>query len=171
MHWKSCITAQFYPIYNATYCHWGFTSNRFFKLQKERFQLLHVISIMPILNHYWKRLICSKLNASRKQKHWNYIKDTNKMNFQNILIQCSLNLMIIIHMIIDINLYQLSTKTSTEWLCVRHYISEILTKNPECITEILATHSFSDFSNYMENYYIQNYKENFLTENCYICQN
>ena len=36
-----------------------------------------------------------------KQKHWNYIIDKNEMNFQNILNQCSLNQMIIIHMILD----------------------------------------------------------------------
>ena len=35
----------------------------------------------------------------------------------------------------------------------------------------LDTHSFSGFSNFMKNYYIQNYNENCLIENCYICQN
>ena len=42
---------------------------------------------------------------------------------------------------------------------------------PECITEKLDTHSFSGFLNYMNNNYIQNYNENCLVENCYICQN
>ena len=59
-------------------------------------------------------------------------------------------------------LYQLPTKTSTGRLCVRHHIPEILTKTPECIAEKLDTHSFSVFSNYMKNYYIQNYKVNCL---------
>ena len=51
-----------------------------------------------------------------------------------------------------------------------HYIPELLSKTPECITEKLDTHSFSGFSNYMKNYYIRNYNENCLIENCYICQ-
>ena len=67
-------------------------------------------------------------------------------------------------------LYQLPTKTSTGRLCIRHYIPELLSKAPECITEKLDTHSFSGFSNYMKNYYIRNYNENCLIENCYICQ-
>ena len=80
------------------------------------------------------------------------------MNFQNILIQCSLNQMIIIHMILDINLFyiQLPTKTSTGWLCIRYYISELLTQTPECLTEKLDTQSLSVFSDFMKNYYIQN---------------
>ena len=61
------------------------------------------------------------------------------MNFQNILNQCSLNQMIIIQH--DTRrqslLYQLPTKTSTGRLCIRHYIPELLTKTPECITEKL----------------------------------
>ena len=61
-------------------------------------------------------------------------------------------------------LYQLPTKTSTGQLCVRHYIPEIFTKTPECITEKLDTHSFSGFPNYMKNYHIQNYKANCLIE-------
>ena len=68
-------------------------------------------------------------------------------------------------------LYQLPTKTSTGRLCIRHYIPELLSKTPECITEKLDTHSFSGFSNYMKNYYIRNCNENCLIENCYICQN
>ena len=63
---------------------------------------------MPIRNHYQKRLICSKLKISWKQKHWNYIIDRNKMNFQNILNQCSLNQMIIIDMILDISLFYIN---------------------------------------------------------------
>ena len=42
-------------------------------------------------------------------------------------------------------LNQLPTKTSTGRLCIRHYIPELLSKTPECITEKLDTHSFSVF--------------------------
>ena len=43
-------------------------------------------------------------------------------------------------------------------------------QTPECITEKLYTNSLSGFSNYMKNYYIRNYNENCVIENCYICQ-
>ena len=43
-----------------------------------------------------------------KTKAFNYIIDTNKMNFQNILNQYSLNQMIIIHMILDISLFYIN---------------------------------------------------------------
>ena len=88
------------------------------------------------------------------------------MNPQNILIQCSLNQMIIIHMILDINLFYINYQQRRA-----PEIPEILTKTPECIIEKLDTHSFSGFSNYMKNYYIQNYKAICLIENYYICQN
>ena len=37
------------------YCElsWLFKSDRIFKLQKELFELLHAVSIMPLWNHYW----------------------------------------------------------------------------------------------------------------------
>ena len=95
------------------------------------------------------------------------------MNFQNILNQCSLNQMIIIHMILNISLFYINYQQRQAldgWLCIRHYIPELLSKTPECMTEKLDTHSLSGFSNYMKNYYIRNYNENCLIENCYICQ-
>ena len=64
-------------------------------------------------------------------------------------------------------LYELPTKTSTGRLCIGTIYQNYF---PECITEKLDTHSFSGFSNYMRNYYIRNYNENCLIENCYICQ-
>ena len=98
------------------------------------------------------------------------------MKFQSILNQCSLNQMIIIHMILDISLIyinyqQRQARDGYVYVLIRHYMPELLTKTPECITEKLDTHSFSGFSNYMNNYCIHNYNENCLIENCYICQN
>ena len=95
------------------------------------------------------------------------------MNFQNILNQCSLNQMIIIHMIIDISLFYINYQQRQAldgYVLYVHYIPELLSRTPECITEKLDTHSFSGFSNYMKNYYIRNYNENCLIENCYICK-
>ena len=108
IYWKYHITAKFCPIYDTAYCHGVLNQTEYSNYKKELLELLHAVSIMPIRNHYLKRLICSKLKISRKQKHWSYIIDTNKMNFQNILNQCSLNQMIFIHMILDISLFYIN---------------------------------------------------------------
>ena len=134
-------------------------------------------------------ITCSKYNAHieplletlkmlediMKTKHWNYIIDTNEMNFpmnfKNILIQRSLFQKLLIHMILDINLFYINYQQSSGWLCIRHYIPELLTKTPKCIIiEKLDTRSFSGVSNHMRNHYIQSCNENCLIENCYICQ-
>ena len=53
------------------------------------------------------------------------------MNSQNTLIQYSLNQMIFIHTILDTNLFYINYqhKQARGQLCIRYYISEILTKN------------------------------------------
>ena len=87
---------------------WGFQSDRIFKLQKELFELLHAVCIMPIRKAFLKTPNLLKLSISWKQKHWNDIVDTNEINFQNICNQCSLNQMIIIHMILHISLFYIN---------------------------------------------------------------
>ena len=54
---------------------------------------------MPIL----KALNLLKIEDTVKTKALEFIIDTNTMNFQNILIQWSLNQIIITHMILEIN--------------------------------------------------------------------
>ena len=56
----------------------------------------------------FKTLNLLKIEDIMKTERWNYIIDTKKMNFQNILNQCSLNQMIIIHMILDISLFYIN---------------------------------------------------------------
>ena len=87
---------------------WGFKSDRIFKLQKRNVRIITCSKYNAHTEPLLKRLICSKLKISWKQKHWNYIIDTNKMNFQNILNQCSLYQMIIIHMTLDISLFYIN---------------------------------------------------------------
>ena len=93
----------------------------------------------------------------------------NEINYPNILIQCSLNQRIIIHMILNINLFYINYQQRRA-ICIRQYIPELPIKPMECIIENLIIHSVSVFSNYMKNYHIQNYNENCRIENCYIYQ-
>ena len=145
---------------------WGFKSDRLFKLQKRAVRII----------------TCSKYNAHAEPllKALNLLKVEDIMKIKALKLYYrykqndSLNQMIIIHMILDINLFYINYQQRRALhgqLCVRHYIPEILTKTSECITKKLDTYSFSGFSNYMKNYYIQNYKVNCLIEHCYICQN
>ena len=151
---------------------WGFKSDRIFKLQKRAVRII----------------TCSKYNAQRDP----LLKTLNLLKIEDIMKTKALKLYYrykqnelpkyFESMFTESNdnhshdarhkclLYQLPTKTSTGRLCIRHYIPELLSKTPECITEKLDTHSLSGFSNYMKNYYIRNYNENCLIENCYVCQ-
>ena len=84
-------------------CSWGFKSDRLFKLQKRAVRIITCSKYNAHTEPLFKALNLLKIEDIMKIKHRNYIIDTNKMNYQNILIQCSLNQMIIIHMILDIN--------------------------------------------------------------------
>ena len=87
---------------------WGFKSDRIFKLQKRAVRIIACSKYNAHTEPLLKTLNLFKIEDIMKKKHWNYIIDTNKMNFQNILNQCSLNQMIIIHMILDISLFYIN---------------------------------------------------------------
>ena len=114
-------SAKLCPIYNTLYCHGVLSLIDFLNYKKELFELLHVVSIIPILNHYQKLLI--QIEHIMKTIALNYITDTNEMNFQKYFDS----------MFTESNdnhshdtrhkslLYKLPTKTSTKWLCIYYY--------------------------------------------------
>ena len=67
-----------------------------------------------------------KIKAIMKTKNQNYIIDTNAMDFQNILIQCSLNQMKLIYMILDINLFYINYQQRQ---ALDGYVSDIISQN------------------------------------------
>ena len=95
---------------------WGFMSDRIFKLQKRAVRIITCSKYNAHTEPLLKTLNMLKLKISWIQKHWNYIIDAHKMNFQNVLNQCSLNQMIIIHMILDISLFYVITKKDKHWV-------------------------------------------------------
>ena len=152
---------------------WGFKSDRIFKLQKR------AVPIIP----------CSKYNAHKEplSKTLNLLKieDTMKTKalkschgykrnelpkyFESMFTESNAN-----HSHDTRHkyvLYQLPTKTTTGRLCIGHYITELLTKTPECITGKLDIYSecFQMIWKFTVSRIIMN--ENCLIENCYICQN
>ena len=64
------------------------------------------------------------------------------MNFPNILIQCSLNQMIIIKMTLDIILFYINYQQRKHRVVV---YKTLYTKALECIIEKLVTHPYNDF--------------------------
>ena len=120
-HSSPAHSAKLCPIYNTLYCHGVLSLIDFLNYKKELFELLHVVSIMPILDHYWKLLI--QIEHIMKTIALNYIIDTNEMNFQKYFDL----------MFTESNdnhshdtrhkslLYKLPTKTSTKWLCIYYY--------------------------------------------------
>ena len=151
---------------------WGFKSDRIFKLQKRAVRIITCSKYNAHTEPLLKTLNLLKIEDIMKTKalklYYRYKQNELPKYFESMFTESNDN-----HSH-DIRhkclLYQLPTKTSTGRLCIRHYIPELLSKTPECITEKLDTHSFSGFSNYMKNYYIRNYNENCLIENCYVCQ-
>ena len=163
---------------NLQYCIllWGFKSDRLLKLQKRAVRIItrskynaHTEVTEPLLKtlnllkiKHITKIKALKLFYRYKQielpKYFDSMFTESKDNHSHDTRHKFL-------------LYQLPTKMSTGWLCVRHYIPEILIKTPESMTEKLDINSFSAFSNYMKNYYIQIYKKNCLIKNCFICQN
>ena len=68
------------------------------------------------------------------------------MNFQNILIQCSLNQMIIIHMIQDISLFCIMTNKDKHWAAMYKTLYNRTTyQNTWRYNWKLDDHSFSEF--------------------------
>ena len=152
---------------------WGFKSDIFLKLQKRAVRIITCSKYNAHTEPLFKTLNLLKIEDIMKIKalksYYRYKQNELQKYFDSLFTESNDN-----HSHDTRHksvLYQLPTKTSTERLYVRHYIPEILTKTPECITEKLDTHSFGAFSNYMKNCHIQNYKANCLIENCYICQN
>ena len=151
---------------------WGFKSDRIFKLQKRAVRIITCSKYNAHTEPLLKTLNLLKIEDIMKTKalklYYRYKQNELPKYFESMFTESNDN-----HSHDTRHkslLYQLPTKTSTGRLCIRHYIPELLSKTPECITEKLDTHSFSGFSNYMKHYYIRNYNENCLIESCYICQ-
>ena len=151
---------------------WGFKSDRIFKLQKRAVRIFTCSKYNAHTELLLKTLNLLRIKDMMKTKalklYYRYKENELPKYFESMFTESNDN-----HSHDTRHkslLYQLRTKTSTGRLCKRLYIPELLSKTPECITEKLDTHSFSGFSNYMKNYYIRNYNENCLIENCYICQ-
>ena len=109
---------------------WGFKSDRIFKLQKRAVRII----------------TCSKYNAHTEP----LLKTLNLLKIEDIMKTKALKSYYTRYKQNELPkyfesmslLYQLPTKTSTGRLCIRHYIPEVLSKTPECITEIITRYSF-----------------------------
>ena len=96
-------SAYFYPIYNTACCHGVLSQINYLNYKKA----VRIITCgkYNATEPLSKTLDLLNLKTPWKQKHQNYIIDTNEINFPDILIQCSRNQMIIVHIILDINLF------------------------------------------------------------------
>ena len=87
---------------------WGFKSDRIFKLQKRAVRIITCSKYNAHTEPLLKTLNLLKIEDIMKTKALKLYYRYKKMNFQNILNQCSLNQMIIIHMILDISLFYIN---------------------------------------------------------------
>ena len=61
------------------------------------------------------------------------------------------------------------TRTKIQEKCLRQYLPVLLNATEDNIIEKIATHSYNGFSNYVKVCFIQGYKLECESENCYIC--
>ena len=54
---------------------------------------------------------------------------------------------------------------------IRYFIPQLLDKLPMCIKEKISTHSYSGFSNYVKSFFINEYLDECLVPDCYVCNN
>ena len=63
------------------------------------------------------------------------------------------------------------TRTQCAQNSVRNELPFVLNNTDVMITAKFCTHSPQGFSNYVKNYFIENYVEHCQIQNCYICHN
>ena len=126
---------------------WGFKSDKIFKLQKKAVRIIACSKYNAHTEPLLKTLNLLKIEDIMKTKalklYHRYKRNELPKYFESMFTESNDN-----HSHDTRHkslLYQLPTKTCTGRLCIRHYIPELLTKTPECITDKLDTHSFSGF--------------------------
>ena len=138
------ITASFCPICILS---WGFQSDRIFKLQKRAARIITCSKFNAHTEPLVKTLNLLKIEDIMKTKalklYYRYKQNELPTCFESMFTESNDNHSRDTRPKSLLN--QLPTKTSTGRLCIRHYIPELLSKTPECITEKLDTHSFSVF--------------------------
>ena len=60
------------------------------------------------------------------------------------------------------------TRTTSAKQCIRQYIPTVLTSIPTLVSEKITTHSYAGFSRYANQYFIQHYKYECVSSNCYM---
>ena len=150
---------------------WGHKSERIMKLQKRAMRLITRSKYNSHTEPLYKELKCLKASDIYSQNMLKfYFKHENSklphyfthMSF-TIDPQHSHNT----RFKHSINLPKPDTKTGGK--CLRYILPKTLQKTPSCIKDKVKTHSPQGFSNYIKQYYISNYREHCVIENCYIC--
>ena len=63
------------------------------------------------------------------------------------------------------------TRIGIQQKCVRNHVPLILSTTPSMILEKINTHSYQGFSNYAKKVMIENYSNDCVIPNCYVCEN
>ena len=152
---------------------WGFNQGRIAKLQKRAIRLITNSKYNAHTDPLFKKMNILKLgdifNLNTLKFYYKYISGSLPTYFDDMY-----------HRVSDQHDYptrgnacllQNKTRTSNGEKCIRHYIPKYLRDVPESIYNKLHSHSLKGFSNYVTNYFVEQYEVSCSIENCYICQN
>ena len=149
---------------------WGFNSDQLFKLQKRLVRIIKLKKYNAHTDPLFKDLKILKIKDMFIQNELKFLfKLENNLLPQNIsnFFNKNENTRYNIRRLAK---YQIPrVKHAFADKCLRVSIPILLRDFPSIVTDKLYTHSFKGFSDYLKQYFINNYESQCSAQNCYVC--
>ena len=163
----------FLPHINYCILAWGFSSDRIFLLQKRAIRLISSANFLSHTEPLFKELNTLKVTDIQRVRalkfYFRYVHNELPHYFTNIFATEPL-----IHPYTtryrDAPRPPIPVRSTTK-NSIRFYIPGLLTDTPSCIKDKFYTHSYDGFSKYVKDFFLRQYSEICLIENCYACNN
>lgn len=160
------------PRLNYGILAWGHKSDRLLKLQKRAVRIISHSNYNSHSEPIFKSLKILKVPDLHKHKQLMfYYKLVNNMlpiYFNQIPIHTN-SQMHNYHTRSPNNLYKMRVNHEFAKKCIRHEIICTINNTPDIVKNKIYTHSLHGLSKYAKMYYLNEYEEECLSLNCYIC--
>ena len=168
---KTIYNALIQPHLNFSILLWGTNTKRILKLQKWAVRAITCSKYNAHTDPIFKKLNILKINDIHKLSAIKFY-----YKFKNNLLPKSFHAIFTSkmpsheHKTRQRNTPRPDTpKTALAKSTIRYYIPELIKQLPTNITDKISTHSIQGFSNYIKKYFINQYQESCILQNCYIC--
>ena len=168
---KTIYNTLIQPHLNFSILLWGNNTKRICKLQKWAMRAITCSKYNAHTDPIFKRLNILKINDIYKLTALKFF-----YKLENNLLPAYFNRMFSVEIPShEYNTRQRNTprphipKTVLAKSTIRFKIPELVKLTPICIIEKISTHSIQGFSQYAKKYFLNQYSENCLLQNCYIC--